>query len=297
LNAVRGHSIGAAVASIEIEVAKDLRHALELIASAPADTRLVSGATDVIIRLHIGKLSAKRLISIADVGELAYVRESDDGVHIGANTLVAEFTTNPVIGSEFPCLCTAAREFASPQIRNRATVGGNIGNASPAADTVPALIALGAQVVLRSAQAERRMPLEDFFVGPGKTQLATNELIAEVVLPRRAGAFQAFAKFGNRRANVIAIINMAMCLRLESKRVVEARVAYGSCAPTPLRAKAVEGALAGKTLNAEVIASIGDAVRKDIKPISDVRGSREYKELLAVNATEDALTRALGRAV
>jgi carbon-monoxide dehydrogenase medium subunit len=284
------------VAGIEIEVAKDLRHALELMACAPPDTRLVSGATDVIIRLHIGKLAAQRLISIADVEELAFVRESAEGIRIGANTVVAELATNPVIASEFPCLRTAALEFASPQIRNRATVGGNIGNASPAADTVPALIAVGAEVVLRSAREERRMPLEDFFVGPGKTKLAPGELITEVVVPRRAGAFQAFAKFGNRGANVIAIINMAMCLKVESKRILEARVAFGSCAPVPLRARAVEVALTGKALDDALIASVGEAVRRDIRPISDVRGSREYKELLAVNATEDALGRALAQA-
>jgi CO/xanthine dehydrogenase FAD-binding subunit len=296
LNAREGHSIRALVPSIEIDVAQDLRHALELMGGAGPDTRLVAGATDVIIRLHIGKLTAKRLVSIADVDELAYIREFNGGIRIGANALVADFTTNPIVEREFPCLRSAAREFASPQIRNRATVGGNIANASPAADTVPALIALGAEVTLQSAGKERRMPLEDLFVGPGKSKMEPGEIITEVRAPRRAGTFQAFAKFGNRSANVIAIINMAMCLRLDGRRIAEARVAYGSCAPVPLRARAVEAMLTGQTLDGGLVGAVGEAVRKDIKPISDVRGSKEYKELLAVNATEDALAGALAEA-
>jgi len=277
------------VAALDIDVAGDLRHALDMLAHSGPDARIVAGATDVIVRLHIGKLTARRLISISDLEELAYIRETEDGVRIGANALVADFASSLVIEREYPCLRRAALEFASPQIRNRATVGGNIGNASPAADTVPALIALGAQVTLRSIRGERRLPLEEVFVGPGRTRVEADEIITEIRVPRRVGTFQAFAKFGNRGANVIAIINMAMCLELDGKRIVEARVVYGSCAPVPLRATAVENMLRGQSLDEKLVQAVGEAVRKDIKPISDVRGSRAYKELLAVNATEDAL--------
>lgn len=281
------------MSAIDIDVAEDLRHALELLANSGPDTRPVAGATDVILRLHLGKLAARRLVSIAEVSELAFVRETNGQVRLGANTLVTDLLTHPLVVREYPCLVRCAREFASPQIRNRATIGGNIANASPAADTVPALIALGAEVSLRSARRDRRMPLDELFTGPGRTQAEADELITEVTLPRRADTFQAFAKFGNRAANVIAIVNMAMCLRFDGARIAEARVAYGSCAPVPLRARAVEAHLTGRPLDQALVASVGDAVRRDVKPISDVRGSREYKETLAVNATEDALREAL----
>lgn len=280
--------------SVEIEIAESLAHALELLGEADPEVRPVAGATDVILRLGAGRLKARRLVSIADLPELSYIRPEPDLFRIGAGTPMSDLLAHPELAAEHPATATALRQFASPQIRSRATVGGNIGNASPAADLVPPLMAAGAQVVLRSAkQGERTLPLEYAFAGFGRTVLRPDELITEVQLPRRRSWFQAFAKFGNRGANVIAVVNMAMYLRLEDARIAEARLAYGSVAPRTHRATRVEAFLTGQQLSEQLVAEVAAVVRSDISPIDDIRGSRQHKERLAVNATQDSLEQAL----
>ena len=269
--------------AIDIVRAENLEHALELLARDGAQARPLAGGTDLMLRLRAGRLAARTLVSIADLSDLAYVREQADRVELGALTRVADLITHPVY----------SRDFASPQIRNRGTLGGNVGNASPAADNVPPLITFGATVTLQSKRGSRSMPLEDFFEGPGRTRAAPDEMIVGFQVPKRPGAFQFFAKFGSRNANVISIASAALLLRLDGETVREARVAYGCCAPVPLRARRVESYLSGQRLDERLIAGVREAVLGDIKPIDDVRGSRRYKELLVINATEDALRGAL----
>ena len=279
--------------SVEIEVAESLGHALELLSSGDPGVRPVAGATDVVLRLQAGRLKAHRLVSIADLPELSGIEPGKDAVRVGAGATLTDLMTNPVFAAEFPGAVEAARLFASPQIRNRATLGGNIGNASPAADLVPPLIALGAQVTLTSKKGARTLAVEDVFLGFGKTVVAPDELITQLSLPRRKGFFQAFAKFGSRGANVISVVNMALCLELSAGRIASARVAYGSVAPKPHRALKVEQYLTGQLLSPALIAGSREAVLSDIAPIDDVRGSKRHKQRLAVNATQDALSRAL----
>jgi len=285
------------VAEIDIELASNLEHALELLAGADPLVRPVAGATDVVLRLHVGKLSARQLVSIADLPELSYIRAEPEGFRFGAGTPLSDLLAHPAFCAEYPAAAESLRQFASPQIRNRATVGGNIGNASPAADMVPPLIAYGAWARLRSKKdGERALPLEDAFLGFGKTAIRPDELVTEVFVPRRKRCFQAYAKFGSRGANVIAVVNMAMCLKVKDGIIEEARMAYGSVAPKPYRAKKVEEALTGQTLSDRLVADVEEVVRADVTPIDDVRGSKRYKTRLAVNATQDALARALTEA-
>lgn len=278
---------------VEIDIAQGLDHALELLGPGDPEIRPVAGATDVILRLHAGRLKARRLISIADLPDLSYVRPESERICLGAGTLISDLMVDHEFAAEFPSAVRSAREFASPQIRNRATVGGNIGNASPAADMVPPLIALGAEVALRSHRGTRTLPLEDVFLGLGKTVLRADELITEIAVPRRRSCFQSFAKFGSRSANVISVINVAICLRLEDGQIAEARVAYGCVAPKPIRGARVEQFLLNRTVSEQLVREVADVVLADISPIDDVRGSRGYKQRLAVNATQDALSRAL----
>ncbi len=253
----------------------------------------MAGATDVLLRLEAGRLKAKRLVSIAELPELCGIRSSATSLHLGAGAYLTDLMADPGFRTELPSAFEAARQFASPQIRNRATLGGNIGNASPAADMVPPLIALGAEATLASKRGARTLPVEELFLGFGKTAIRPDELIREVVVPRRKGSFQAFAKFGSRGANVISVVNMAMCLELDGDRVARARVAYGSVAPKPYRASKVEAYLTGQVLSERLAAGAKEAVLSDIAPIDDVRGSKRHKQRLAVNATQDALSRAL----
>jgi CO/xanthine dehydrogenase FAD-binding subunit len=250
----------------------------------------------VVVRLHAGRLRARRLVSIDRVPELQGLREEPNALRIGAGVVLTELMQHPTFAAEFPGAVAAARLFASPQIRNRATLGGNIGNASPAADMVPPLLSYGAEVTLQSkARGKRMLPLEAMFEGFGKTALAPDELILDVCVPRRARHFQAFAKFGSRGANVIAVVNMALCLALEDGRITDAKVAFGSVAPKPHRASKVEQYLVGQPLSEALVAGAKEAVLSDIAPIDDVRGSRRYKERLAVGAVQEALERALGQ--
>ncbi len=280
---------------IEIAVAESLEDALEQLEREGQELRPVAGATDLMLRLRAGRVRARRLLSIADLGSLAFVRPSDAAIEIGALTLVADLIGHPLLRSELPALECAAADFASPQIRNRATLGGNIGNASPAADLVCALIASGAHVALQSRRGVRLIPLEELFTGPGLTVVDHRELIVAVRVPRQPGRHQSFAKFGNRCANAVALVNAAMSFEVLGGRIRAARVAYGCCAKVPLRARGVEAYLSDQLLDEPLIAGVREAVLADIHPIDDLRGSRHYKEQLAIHATEDALARALER--
>jgi carbon-monoxide dehydrogenase medium subunit len=276
--------------SIDLDIADNVQHALELLAPADPGIRPVAGATDVVLRLHVGKLRAHRLVSIADLPELSFIRAEPEGFRFGAGTLLADLLDDAAFCREYPCAAEGLKQFASPQIRNRATVGGNIGNASPAADMVPPLVACGAWVTIASKRVPRRaLPLEDVFLGFGKTALAPDELITEIFLPRRKKCFQRYAKFGNRNANVIAVINLALCMKLSGDVIDEIRVCYGSVAPKPYRAVQVENYLTGQRLTPEVVEEIEDVVREELKPIDDVRGSKRYKLRLAINAMQDSL--------
>ncbi len=280
--------------SVEIDLAESLAHALEILGAADPQVRPLAGATDVILRLHAGRLKAHRLVSIADVPELCRIAVEPTQLRVGACTPLTELMAHPVFAIEFPGALAAAKLFASPQIRNRATLGGNIGNASPAADMVTPLMACGAQASIASkARGVRTEPVEALFLGFGKTSIAADELVTEVTLPRGPARFQSFAKFGSRGANVIAVINMALCLELDGDQVRSARVAFGSVAPRPHRASKLEAFLHGRTLDERLLSEVRDAVLADISPIDDVRGSKRHKLRLAVNAVEDALEKAL----
>ncbi|HEY8211323.1 MAG TPA: xanthine dehydrogenase family protein subunit M [Myxococcaceae bacterium] len=282
---------------VEIDLAESLDHALELLAAADPEVRPVAGATDMVLRLHGGRLKAKRLVSIADVPELSFIQSDHHSTRFGAGTFLSDLLANEDFCAEYRCAADSLRQFASPQIRNRATVGGNVGNASPAADMVPPLIALEAQITLGSkARGMRTVPMEDVFLGFGKTSIAPDELIIEVTVPRRASWFQAFAKFGSRNANVIAVVNMALCLDLDGTRIRRARAAYGSVAPKTLRALPVEQFLQGRELDEATVRGVAEVVQQAVSPIDDVRGSARYKRKLAVNATQDALAAAMKQA-
>lgn len=276
--------------SLEVDIAESLPHALELLSEADPAVRPVAGATDVLLRWRAGRYPARRLVSVADLGELAGIRREPGGFFLGAGTSVTALLHHPELKAACPVLVEAARQFASPQIRNRATVGGNLANASPAADLTPPLLALGAELELASRQATRRLPVEQLFLGFGKTALRPDELITGVRIPvPPLPSFQRFFKFGNRRANVIAIVNAALCLSMEQGRITRARVAFGSVAPRPLRAERVEAALTGQPLDARLVETIAGAVLEDISPIDDVRASKRFRQHLAVAAVRQGL--------
>jgi len=266
-----------------------LDDALSILGAASGVACVYSGGTDVLPRWQGGLLRrADTVVDIKRIEGLKGIDCSDGVVRIGANTLMSELASDPVIRSAASVLALAAGRVACPQIRNRATIGGNLCNASPAADTAVPLILLEATLELASlengAVAVRELVITDFFQGPGSTALAEGEILTAIRFkPMPEGWFSVWDKFGTRPAMEIAVASAGVALRVEQGSVAEARIGYGSVAPIPLRGRQAEVSLVGRRLSDSVIGECVAAAREEISPITDVRASADYRrEILGV---------------
>jgi CO/xanthine dehydrogenase FAD-binding subunit len=210
---------------------------------------------------------------------LSGIVEAKDHISMGACVTHREIRDSDLIAKHLPGLTQATAQMAGPPVRNRGTLGGNLVTASPAADTAPPLLAYDASVVLRSAEGERRVPLEQFFVGPGQTVLGPSELLVEVLVPRPPDRTRCqFMKLGRRRAMAISVASVAARLTLDKNGEVEcARIALGSVAPTPIRAREAERQLVGRVVSLELAAETGQTASEECSPISDIRASCDYR--------------------
>lgn len=249
---------------------------------ARENTMACAGGTNLYVDRKHGKFLDKDYVSLDKLQELKRVEERPDGWHIGSMVNFARAEKLEIPGGE--CFTMAAAEVGAPQIRNRGTVGGNIVSASPAADSVPALMALDAKVVLRSLSGERTVALAEFMKGPGRTDLKPGELMTQIIVPAGKGK-STFSKVGKRNALAIAVCNQAVYMETENGRIKVIRVALGSVAPTAVRAYHAEAMLAGQEAsvlnNGEWKAALKEALLKDICPIDDVRASKEYRQSVA----------------
>ncbi|MEV4053935.1 FAD binding domain-containing protein [Amycolatopsis sp. NPDC049688] len=253
-----------------------LAEALALKAARP-DAVPIAGGTDVMVELNFDHRRPAALLDLTTVAELAEWSTSDGTVRLGAGVPYSRVITD--LGESVPALAMASRTVGSPQIRNRGTVGGNLGAASPAGDTHPVLLALDARIEVASVRGTRLLRAEEFYVGVKRHALAPDELITAVHLPERAGP-QQFAKVGTRNAMVIAVCSFAISLRRG-----EVGAAIGSAAPTPRRARAAEDFLAAELpwtstepLPDSLKRRFGDLVGEAASPIDDVRGSAAYRK-------------------
>ncbi|MBU1218582.1 FAD binding domain-containing protein [Myxococcota bacterium] len=247
--------------------------------------RIIAGGTDLAVRIEKGVFKPEDIVDITYL-PLRYVRENGDNIEIGALTNMSQIASDDLLWRTFPLLPKAASQIAAPPIRNRATIGGNIVNASPAADSVAALIALDAQVKLLSGSGERIVALTDFFTGPGKCVRRDDELLTEVIIKKThkpdTRVISHFHKMGQRKAQVISIVAMACLTELdEAGRVLKSRIGIASVAPVPFRAYEVEKFLEGSVLNDETIEKAAKMVSEAIKPIDDVRGKASYRKHVA----------------
>jgi CO/xanthine dehydrogenase FAD-binding subunit len=288
----------AALSTLEVVRPRDLRHALVLLRDSLAGVRLVplAGGTDLYVTLNAGQVPGPRFLDLHGLSELRGVRERDGGLEIGALSTFAELRAHPLVRRRYPALAAAAGEIGAWQIQNRATLGGNIANASPAGDSLPVLLALEAVVHARSVRGERPVRFTELFRGYRDLALEPDELIAAVSLPaveRSAatrGARQFFRKVGTRRAQSISKVVLAGLLRTDRRgRVDLARVALGSVAPVTLRARRAEQALLGARPGAAAAAASRAALLEDIAPIDDIRSERDYRLLVAGNLLEQFL--------
>lgn len=277
-----------ALAAIDLEVPASLADALERLSADPA-LRPFAGGTDLMVLLEAGLLKPGRYLSLWGLSELRGIRDTPHGIAIGALTTYTDVRHASSL-SAYPMLAQAAAETGSVATQNRGTIGGNIANASPAADTPPALLVYDAEIELRSSSGSRRVRYDTFHTGYKQMDLRAGEIIAAVHLPRReVGWRDRYRKVGTRRAQAISKVCLAGSLRVDADVVSDVRVALGSVAPTVVRCRSAESAVRGRRLNAETIAAAAAAVLDDIAPIDDIRSTARYRTRVAQNLVAEFL--------
>jgi carbon-monoxide dehydrogenase medium subunit len=238
----------------------------------------------------------KNVVDISGIKELNYIEDRGDHVAIGAATKLQDIVDSPVIAAKVPVLAEAVNEMASWQVRNVATIGGNLCNASPAADTAPPLLVLNARLRLVSLEGEREVPMTGFFLGPRKTVLRKGELLKEIVVPYERGAGASFIKLGRRNAFTLSVVAVATLVKVRNGIFDDVRVALNSVAPKPVRAVSVEKFLKSREISMSAIEEGAKRVLQDISPISDVRASADYRKEMSVVLTKESLLKSLERA-
>lgn len=279
------------LAQYEMRNAPTLDEALALMASQPGEWTPFAGGTDLMVLLEAGKLPRRRFMNIWGIDALRGVSPMDDEVRIGALTTYTDLLMEPVITSEFPLIAAAARQTGAIAIQNRGTVGGNIANGSPAADLPPALLVYDATLEVASTRGARLIPYDSFHRGYKTMDLAADELITAVTVPRRRAVWrQMYRKVGTRRAQAISKICFAAAAEIDGGVVRDIRIALGSVAPTVVRARHAEDALRGRELSASVVSEARLALNADISPIDDIRSTAPYRRQVAGNLLEEFLT-------
>jgi carbon-monoxide dehydrogenase medium subunit len=273
--------------------------ACELMARHGGKARPLAGGTDLLVNMKKKVLKPEHLVSLGRIPELSQLERSNGTLWIGAGVTVSAIAASATVDCDAAALGLGARALGTPLIRNLATIGGNIGSARPAADLPPALIVYDAVLVLQSAAGERRLPIGEFFKGPGLTAAREDELIAAVVIRVPEGCAGAgYLNLGVRKAQDCNIVNAASFLELDERAetIRTARVALGSVGPTPLRSPSAEAALIGQKPTEALFELAADAARRDCSPILDFRGSAEYRRDMVGVLTRRTLAMALSEA-
>lgn len=272
--------------------------AVALLGRVDGRASVLAGGTDLLVEIKEGLRRVDHVVNIKRIPDLAGLRYDDAaGLRIGALTTARAVETSPIVHAHYPNLAQAVSQLGSIQVRNRATVAGNICRASPSADTPPPLIADGATIRLYGPDGERSLPLEDFFVGPGKTVLGPGELVVELLVPRPPPATgQVYLKHGRRQAMELATVGVAVTLTLLGDVCQSARIVLGAVAPTPMRARAAEAQLTGHALDEARILTAAEAAMGEARPISDVRASAEYRREMVRVLTQRAVRQAVALA-
>ena len=267
-----------------------LNEALALLATDSGKWRPFAGGTDLMVLLEAGKLPDLNYVNIWNFPELRTIDVTDGAITIGALTTYSEIQAHELLGKEFPMLGQAASETGGLAIQNRGTLGGNIANASPAADSPPALLAYDATIELISAKGTRSVSYKDFHTGYKQMTLQPDELVARIHLPRTGTSWSHFyRKVGTRKAQAISKICFAAVARMEGSVCVEVRIALGSVAPIPLRCVQTENVIRQQQIDEKLIAQAINKLAQEISPISDIRSTRDYRLRVSQNLLEDFL--------
>ena len=269
----------------------------DALTATAAGYRPVAGGTDLVVGTRQGKWSLPEdLVAIDRIAELRGIVETADGLRIGATTSHADLVGHPAIRDRWTAIADAAAIVGSPATRHVGTLGGNLANASPAAETSGAMLCFDAQVELRSSEGSRRIAVADLFSGPGRTTLGAGELIVAVELPELPGAGSCYVRLEFRRQMEIAVVGATAVVTLDGDLVREARIAITALAPTVRRVAAAESALVGTDGGSAAATEAGRLAAEAATPISDVRASLEYRRAMAAVVVRRAVTGAIARA-
>ncbi len=262
-----------------------LKEALQLLKKWKGKAKLIAGGTNGVPDLRAKASKPKAFIDLSHLKSLSYIKENEKEIRIGALTTISDLSSHGIIQKHIPILAIAAQQLGNPLVRNRATIGGNLADASPAADMAPPLLALEAKVVtLREGQKGREIGIDQFFTGPNQTLLKYDEMIKEIIVPKlNEKTKTAYMKLGLRNSMAISVASLALKMEMEGSLCKKARIGLGAVAPTPLRAYRTEERLTGKAIHSDVVEACGDEIQKEIKPITDIRASAEYRrEMISV---------------
>jgi carbon-monoxide dehydrogenase medium subunit len=258
--------------------------------------RFLAGGTDLVIAMKEKGMLPKYIVDLKRVPGLTGIRENGDGsLSIGALTTMYAIETSPVLRKKYPFLAQSAAEVGSIQIRNRATIGGNMANATPSADTAPALITLDATAKIVGCNGERTVALGEFFTGPGQTIMSADEVLTEVTIPKTGPQLVGeYIKFSPREMMDLAYVGVAVAYNLgaQDKKCDGVRIVLGAVAPTPIRAKRAEAALEGRALTEALAERVAALAAEESKPISDVRSSADYRRAMVAVMTKRAILNA-----
>ena len=266
---------------------QSLQEACALLVQYGDRAKVLAGGSDVLVKMKDGLIGPAYLVSLKQLDGLKAIRyQRGTGVIIGARATHNEIMSNSILQEKYRSVCEAAHTMAADQIRNIGTIGGNLVNAVPSADLPPILIALDAQARIVGPSLERTIPLEDFFLGPGKTVLENGEVLAEIIIPDQPTTGSNYIKFGLRRAGALAVVGVASSVTLRDAVCEDVRIVLGAVAPRPIRARQAENILRSKKISQDLINEAGKIAATESKPINDIRGSIEYRRNLV-----DVLTR------
>jgi xanthine dehydrogenase FAD-binding subunit len=259
--------------------AGSIREAIRLLQENP-EGHLIAGGTDVLVKMHKGKAQFDHLIDIHDIAALNFISENDDGdLVIGPLSCFTHVAESALIRKHIPILSEAILTIGGPQVRNMATIGGNLCNGVPSADSATPLIALNATVTLEGPDGSRQMPLEDFFLGPSRVALEHHEIMTAIAVSRDnyAGYYGHFFKYAMRGAMDIATIGCSAVCKVENEVLTYLRLAYGVAAPVPIRCKDTEDKIRGRKVSTQLLDDIAEAVQDDVSPRTSWRAARDFR--------------------
>ena len=279
------------VPNYQVITPTSLAEALAVLKNEPGVWKPFAGGTDLMVLLEAGKLAHQNYINIWGLRELLGIEATDTHITLGALTTYTEVQANPILRREFPMLCQAASETGGLAIQNRGTLGGNIVNASPAADSPPALLAYNAEIELVSTRGSRWLPYQGFHTGYKQMHIEPDELLARIRMPRNTSDMtHYYRKVGTRKAQAISKVCFAAVGKIDNGHISDTRIVVGSVAPIVLRCVDTENTLRGRTLDDVTIKHGCDSLEREISPIDDIRSTAKYRLQVAKNLLVDFLT-------